>query len=112
MRHLRFDGRFAITPAMDSNQPQARATRVGGDLDRSCHIDAPRDERHVQAEPQSNADPNIGHRHDAHSREFERGMCIDLAESGKPGSLRCGARILSMELLQRTETIIYAAIAG
>jgi len=75
-------------------------------------MDAPRDERRVQAEPQSNADPNKGHRHDVRSRELERGMCSDLRESGKPGSLRCGAQILSMELLQRTETIIYAAIAG
>jgi hypothetical protein len=68
IRHLRRDGRFAITPRTGSNQAQARATIGGGGPDRSRDVDAPRHDGNVKTKPQRNAGPNKA-RHDARSRE-------------------------------------------
>jgi hypothetical protein len=85
MRHLRLDGRFMITAAMDSNRSQASAASGGGNPDRLRHIHAARHDGNVKPKPHRNAGPNKVHRHDACSREnSSAGYALICMNAGRP----------------------------
>jgi hypothetical protein len=89
IRHRRFDGRFTITPAIGSSPAKARATNRTRALGCSHDIRKPQHHGGIQSKPERHAGPNPCHRHAAFPpRESERGLCRDLVESVKTGSLR------------------------